>query len=463
MPFFPHTEAEVREMLNAVGANSINDLFDEIPQNLGWGGLATFPAARSELEVSQLMSARARLDGAPSCFIGAGAYDHHIPAAVWQIATRDEFYSACTPHHAEANQGTLQLIYEFQSMMAALTAMDLCNGSLHDGASALVAAILMAVRVNHKSVSRRILVPKSLHPAYRRVADNILHHQGIVLEQLPYDAKGGHTDPAVLQGYIGQDITALVIPQPNFFGVLEEADALAGWAQANNVLTIAVVNPLALSVLSPPGSWGGQGADICCGEGQPLGVPLSSGGPYFGFLGCRWALLRQMPGWIAGRTRDRTGQTAYSLIPQASDQSPGTASIFGSQQASAVTAATVHMALMGAEGLAQTAAKCHANTRRLAEKLCSIPGVALKFDRPVFHEQVLALPLRAQGVLRTLAAHNILGGLDLSRDYPELGNAILVCATERRTCEEIDSFAGKLERAIRLQAGAPCQLQPNNW
>lgn len=466
MPFIPHTEDDVWEMLNAIGVNSTDDLFAEIPRNLGCGSLEALPAAISELEVSQLMSARARLDGEPSCFIGAGAYDHHIPAAVWQIASRDEFSTAGKSYQAEASQGTLQLFYEFQSMMTALTAMDLSNASLSDGASALAEAVLMAVRVNHKSESRRILIPKSLHPAYRRVAENILRNQGIVLEEIPFDPSGGHTDPDVLEQFNDQDITALIIPQPNFFGVLEEVDALAEWAQANNVLTIAVVNPLALSVLSPPGNWGRQGADICCGEGQPLGAPLSSGGACFGFLCCRRAFVRQMPGPIVGRTRDLDGRTGYTLIPQAREQRIGrsrTTSNICAAQGLVVTAATVHMALMGAEGLARTAARCHTNTRRLGEKLSSIPGVALKFERPVFHEQVLSLPIEAKGALRTLAAHNILGGLDLSRDYPELGSAILVCATEKRTSEEIDNFVGKLERAINLQVGAPCQLQPKNW
>lgn len=453
-------------MLGAIGVDSIEALFDEIPDRLLCGTLEAMPTAVSEVDASRLMSARARLDGVPTCFIGAGAYDHYVPAAVWQIAARGEFYSASAPCQAEASQGTLQLLYEFQSMMAALTAMDVSNASLYDGASALAEAVLMAVRINRKSKSRRVLVPKSLHPAYRRVAGNIVRNQGIVLEELPYDPAGGHIDPVLLQQYDGLDITALVIPQPNFFGVLEEADTLVEWARVNGAVTVAVVNPLSLSVLSPPGEWGERGVDICCGDGQPLGAPLSSGGPYFGFLCCRQAFVRHLPGWIVGRTLDVDGKTGFTLTLHARNRRTrrsGAASNICTNQGLMVTAATIHMALMGAEGLSRTAASCHSNTLRLGERLSMLPGVSIRFDRPVFHEQVVTLPVAANGVLRTLAAHNVLGGLDLSRDYPELGNAILFCATERRTAEEIEIFTGRLERAVALQGGAPCRLQPKGW
>ena len=454
-------------MLAAIGVDSIDDLFDEIPQSLRCGALDAVPEALSEMEAARLMEARARQDGQPTCFIGAGAYDHHIPAAVWQITTRGEFYSAYTPYQAEASQGTLQLLYEYQSMMTGLTAMDVSNASLYDGASALAEAVLMAVRGNRKSKSHRILVPRAVHPAYRRVARNITHNQGITLEELPVDADGGHTDPALLDAYSGQDITALVIPQPNFFGTLEEVDALTDWAHANGALVIAVVNPLAMAVLKPPGEWGQRGADICCGEGQPLGVPLSSGGPYFGFMCSSKALVRQLPGRIIGRTVDLDGASGFSLTLQAREQhirrSKATSNIC-TNQGLMVTAATIHMALLGGEGLARVAAASHANCEALSASLCGIEGVDTVFQRPVFHERALRLSAPAAGVLRSLAAHNLLGGLDLSRDYPELGdNCILVCATEKRTAEEIAAFAEKLERVIGLQGGAPCQLQPKNW
>lgn len=444
-------------MLAAIGADSIEDLFDEIPQELRFDGLKSVPEAMSEMEVAQLMEGRAQADGAPLCFIGAGAYDHHIPAAVWQIAGRGEFYTAYTPYQAEASQGTLQLLYEYQSMMTALTAMDVSNASLYDGASALAEAILMAVRANRKSKSKRVLVPRSLHPAYRKVARNIVKNQDIELIELPYDPQGGHTDPAVLEQYSGEDITALVIPQPNFFGVLEEVDALTDWAHANKAIAIAVVNPVSLALLKPPGEWGSEGVDICCGDGQPLGAPLSSGGPYFGFLCCRQAHVRQMPGRIVGKTLDLDGNPGFTLTLQAREQhirrSKATSNIC-TNQGLMVTAATMHMALLGADGLEQVAASCNSNLCELTEKLMQSAGVEALFNRPVFHEQVIRLPVKTQDVLASLAEHNTLGGYDLSKEYPELGDAVLVCATEKRTQDEIELFAQQLSTAVlELQGG----------
>ncbi|MET0100501.1 MAG: aminomethyl-transferring glycine dehydrogenase subunit GcvPA [Sedimenticola sp.] len=457
MPFIPHTEEEVSEMLATIGASDIESLFDEIPENLKCGELVTVPPAMSEMEIGQLMGARALEDSRPVCFIGAGAYDHHVPAAVWQVATRGEFYSAYTPYQAEASQGTLQLLYEFQSMMTALTAMDVSNASLYDGASALAEAVLMAVRGNRKSKSKRVLVPRSLNPTYRRVVDNIVRNQQIELVEVPYDEASGATDMAALAAYEGEDITALVIPQPNFFGVLEDVDALTDWAKENKAVSIAVVNPIAQSVLQPAGEWGSEGADICCGEGQPLGAPLSSGGPYFGFLCCKQALVRQMPGRIIGRTVDLDGKEGFALTLQAREQhirrSKATSNIC-TNQGLMVTAATIHMALMGSEGLERVAAASHENTAKLVEKVSAIQGVELVFNNPYFHEVVVRLPAPVKEVLQSLAAQNVLGGFDLSRDYPELGDAVVICATEKRTDGEIDDFAGKLERIIGLQGGA---------
>lgn len=438
-------------MLAAIGAASIEDLFDEIPQELRFDGLKSVPAAMSEMEVAQLMEARAQEDGAPVCFIGAGAYDHHIPAAVWQIAGRGEFYTAYTPYQAEASQGTLQLLYEYQSMMTALTAMDVSNASLYDGASALAEAILMAVRANRKSKSKRVLVPRTLHPAYRKVAHNIVKNQAIELVELPYDPQGGHTDLAVLEQYAGDDITALVIPQPNFFGVLEEVDAMTDWAHGNKAIAIGVVNPVSLALLSPPGEWGSQGVDICCGDGQPLGAPLSSGGPYFGFLCCRQAHVRQMPGRIVGRTLDLDGKPGFTLTLQAREQhirrSKATSNIC-TNQGLMVTAATIHMALLGADGLEQVAVGCNGNLNALTAKLFQCEGVEPMFNRPVFHEQVVRLPVEVKALLNSLAANNILGGYDLSHEYPELGDALLVCATEKRSQDEMEQFAQQLSGAV---------------
>ncbi len=283
MPFIPHTDTDIKEMLDAIGAPAIDALFEEIPAGLRIQSLAGIPEALTEMEIGRLMQSRALRDGRPLNFIGAGAYEHHIPAAVWAIVTRGEFYSAYTPYQAEASQGTLQLLYEYQTMMASLTGMQVSNASLYDGASALAEACLMAVRAHRRSKSARILVPATVNPTYLEVSRAIAEGQRLNFEVVPYTAGAGTTPASALDGYRGQDITAVVIQQPNFFGLLEDVDAITDWAHANGALVIAVVNPLSLAILKPPGEWGTKGVDIVVGDGQPFGVPLSSGGPYFGF------------------------------------------------------------------------------------------------------------------------------------------------------------------------------------
>ena len=448
MPFIPHTQDDIAAMLAAVGVARIADLFDEIPPELCLGELATIPPGMAEMDIARLMQARARADGEPVCFIGAGAYDHHIPAAVWQLAARGEFYSAYTPYQAEASQGTLQLLYEFQSMMTALTGLEVSNASLYDGASGLAEAVLMAVRANRKATSNRVLVPRALHPAYRRTLRAIVESQGIDIIEADFDPRGGHTPAAALDDLAGTDgFAAVVIAQPNFFGVLEDVDDLTERAQALGALVIGVVNPVSLALLKPPGQWGRAGADIACGEAQPLGVPLSSGGPYAGFLCCKQALVRQLPGRIVGRTQDTDGRPGFTLTLQAREQhirrGKATSNIC-TNQGLLVTAATIHLALLGATGLERVAAACHANTNRLTERLCRIPGVEPRFDRPCFHERALRLPVATAGVLAALAAQGILGGFDLAQDYPELAPGLLVCATEQRTEDEMEGYAAAL-------------------
>lgn len=376
MPFIPHTEEDVAEMLDSIGAKTIEELFDEIPKELISGKLTGVPAGLSEMEITRLMMERANKDGFYQNFIGAGAYEHHIPAAVWQITTRGEFYSSYTPYQAEASQGTLQLLYEYQSMMASLTGMDVSNASMYDGATALAEAALMAVRA-HKT-SRRILIPKTVHPVYRQVVQAIVSNQKIEVVEIPFDVKTGQVLPESLSKFSQEECAALVIPQPNFFGVLEQVDELTDWAHKHNALAIGVVNPTALALLNPPGEWGEKGADIAVGEGQPLGIPLSSGGPYFGFMACKNDLVRQMPGRIIGRTTDLDNKEGFVLTLQAREQhirrSKATSNIC-TNQGLMVTAATIYMSLVGPEGLRRVAAQSHANTLELVEQLESIAGV----------------------------------------------------------------------------------------
>ena len=462
MPYIPHTKTEIKIMLDAIGVESIDDLFDEIPASLRAGDLTEVPTGESEMAVSRLMHERAAQDGQALCFLGAGAYEHHIPAAVWELTTRGEFYTAYTPYQAEASQGTLQLLYEYQSMMTALTGMDVSNASMYDGASAMAEAVLMAVRANRKSKSKRVLVPRSVNPVYRKTAHAIVHHQGITLEELDYDHQTGVLDINSLPAEPG-DFAALIIPMPNFLGRLEDLDALTDWAHQHQALVIAVVNPVALGLIKPPSEWGAKGADITCGEGQPLGIPMSSGGPYYGFMACIQALVRQMPGRIIGRTVDLDGKTGYTLTLQAREQhirrSRATSNIC-TNQGLMITASTIHMAILGEQGLGKVASQCHANTRSLVKQLTALDGVSLLFDGPYFHEVVLRFEVPIKDILKALTAQNILAGLDLSEAYPELGNCLLVCATEMRSEQDIERYVRNLERILLRNESVKCPIKP---
>src|SRR5271170_6482546 len=461
MAFIPHTPDDVARMLEAIGVKSIDDLFDEIPRGLRAGTLGV-PTALGEMELGRLMTERAASDGRPSNFIGAGAYEHHIPAPVWAITTRGEFYSAYTPYQAEASQGTLQVIYEYQSMICALTGMEVSNASLYDGASALAEACLMAVRANRAASSRRILLPRTVNPTYAQVAESIAGNQGIVFEPVGFDRAAGRTLLESLAPYGGQDVTAVVVQQPNFFGNLEEVDALTEWAHQNKLLVIAVVNPTSLALLNPPGQWGARGggvhgADIVCGEGQPLGVPLAAGGPYFGFMATRMQYVRQMPGRIVGRTVDSEGRPGFSLTLQAREQhirrSKATSNIC-TNQGLLVTAATIYMSLLGARGLEAVAEACMQRTADLVAALSQVAGVKRAFSAAHFHEAVLLLDRPPAPLLAALARRGILGGLDLGELYPELGHALLVCATETKLGVDIDSYAAALADVMNASRAA---------
>jgi len=449
MPFIPHTEEDVAAMLAAIGADSIDALFDEIPPGLLVDNLDGIPDALSEMEITRLMRARSRRDGAALCFIGAGAYEHHIPSAVWDIATRGEYYSAYTPYQAEASQGTLQTIYEYQTMITSLTGMFASNASCYDGASALAEAALMAVRGNRRCKSRRVLLAAGVNPTYREVANAIAGAQGLSFDYLPLDVNTGVTAELPTPD---EPPVAVVIQQPSFFGTLEQVDAITDWAHSLGALVIAVVNPTSLAVLKAPGSWGSEGADIVCGEGQPLGVPLSSGGPYFGIMACTEALIRQMPGRIVGRTQDVDGKPGYTLTLQAREQhirrSKATSNIC-TNQGLMVTAATIYLSLLGHGGLSRVALTSHQQTSKLVDYLTAIDGVERAFSADFFHEAVLRLDRPVAPVLERLAAGDILGGYDLSGRYPELGNALLVCATETKTDGDLRAYADALASAMR--------------
>ncbi|MEY2341052.1 aminomethyl-transferring glycine dehydrogenase subunit GcvPA [Acidithiobacillus sp. IBUN Pt1247-S3] len=442
MPYIPHDAAETAAMLEAIGANRLEDLFDEIPAALQTDVLSV-PEGCSEASLRRAMEERAAEQRSLRCFAGAGAYAHHIPAIVWEIAQRGEFYSAYTPYQAEASQGTLQLLYEFQSFMTRLTAMEISNASLYDGASALAEACLMALRLRPKA--REILVPEGLWPHWRRVLDSLLPMQGIHLRVLPQDPRTGRLS---LPEEDFSDAAALIIPQINRFGLLEEVDELALWAEARDLLRIAVVNPVALALLKAPGDWGGQGADIVVGEGQPLGVPLAGGGPYFGFFTCKRAYVRQLPGRLVAKTVDAAGKTAYCLTLQAREQHirrAGATSNICTNQGLLVTAATIHLATLGADGLRAAALRSHQQALRLRSVLADLPGVELPYPGPVFNEFVLRLPQPASRVRDALLEKGILAGVPLL-DLDAAGPAhdLLVATTELNEEEDLDAYVAAL-------------------
>jgi glycine dehydrogenase subunit 1 len=450
MSFTPHTEEEIAQMLAAIGVQQVDQLFDEIPCELQVAALTDIPQGLTEFELLRLGAELTKQNTQGLCFIGAGAYEHHIPAAVWDIASRGEFMTAYTPYQAEASQGSLQLIYEYQTMMARLTGMEVSNASLYEGASALAEAVLMAIRANRSNKSQRVLVAGNLHPHYLQTVHTIVHNQQIELVPLPFDNQTGKLKAVAT--FADQQFNSIVIAQPNFFGQLEAVDELTDWAHAHNALVIACVNPTSLAILKAPGCWGSLGADIVCGEGQPLGVPLASGGPYFGFLCAREALVRQLPGRIVGRTVDQYGRPGFTLTLQAREQhirrSKATSNIC-TNQGLLVTAATIYLSLVGEQGLRHVAAACHANTRSLVQALTSITGVEQVFTGSFFHEAVLRLQKPVAEVLAQLALRGIQGGLALGGYFPQLHDCLLVCATETKTQADIDYYREQLQEIMQ--------------
>ena len=453
MPFIPHTETDVAEMLAEIGVTNIDALFDEIPSELVSDQLNSVPEGRSELEMLQFMAARAEQDQGYTCFLGAGSYDHHIPAAVWDLTARGEFMTAYTPYQAEASQGTLQLIYEYQSMMTALTGMDVSNASVYDGASGLAEAVLMAVRANKKNKSGRVLVAQTVHPNYTQTTRNIVHNQNVSIEMLSLNGDGV-LDCANLPAS-DEPPVAVVIQQPNFFGLLEDVDALTNWAHDQGSLVIAVVNPMTLAVLKAPGQWGDQGADIVCGDGQPFGVPMASGGPSFGFICSRATLMRQLPGRIIGRTQDMEGRVGYTLTLQAREQhirrGKATSNIC-TNQGLLVTAGTIYMSLMGYQGIRETAIACHQKANQLRDLLLQCPGVEPMFAGACFHEFAIKLPIPAKQMINSMIEEGVLAGLDLA-DFPVAGvtdaeHGLLVAVTEKRTESELQHYAQAFARIL---------------
>ncbi len=451
MPYIPHTADEKTAMLERIKAENIDALFDEIPSSLQYQGFKEMPSGISEMALLKHATDLADKNKNGICFMGAGSYEHHIPATVWDIASRGEFLTAYTPYQAEASQGTLQLLYEYQTLITELTGLDVANASMYDGATALAEAVLMAIRINRHSKTNRVLIAGTLHPLYRETLETIVCNQHIEIITLPFDMEQGITPITALENYRGEDITALVMSQPNFFGHLEQVDAMCDWAEANHTVSIGCVNPVSLGALKPPGLWGKHGVDIACGEGQPFGAPMASGGPYFGFFSTRLEHVRQMPGRLIGRTLDKEGKQGFTLTLQAREQhirrGKATSNIC-TNQGLLVTAATIHMSLLGAQGLSQVAHHCHHNTHELVAALTQIPGVTRVFNSPYFHEALLHVNRPVKPLLQALLAKGITGGYAVEAHYPQLKNTLLVCATEMRTEEDILNYVIALKEIM---------------
>lgn len=461
MPFIPHTQADVQLMLAEIGIADIDAVFDEIPPDLVSDKLDHVPSGMSEQAMLQFMAARAAQDDGYSCFLGGGSYDHHIPSAVWDLTARGEFMTAYTPYQAEASQGTLQLIYEYQSMMAALTGLDVSNASVYDGASGLAEAVLMAVRANKKNKSGRVLVASSVHPHYTQTTRNIVKNQGITIEMLAIGPSGIVDADALPASSTAP--AAVIIAQPNFFGGLEEVDALTDWAHEQGSLVIGVVNPMTLGVLKAPGQWGAMGADIVCGDGQPFGVPMASGGPSFGFICTRSAFMRQLPGRIIGRTEDLEGKVGYALTLQAREQhirrGKATSNIC-TNQGLLVTAGTIYMSLMGPQGIRETAIASHQRAQQLYLSLLELEGVEPFFSAATFHEFTVRLPVPATQVIAMMMDRGILAGLNMA-DFcgpdvvgPDAEYVLQVAVTEKRSQQELEHYVLTMTDILQQQQTA---------
>ena len=442
--YSPHTTVDREEMLRAIGVSSIDELLAQVPPELRSPGF-DWPPALTEPELMAHARGLAANNKPLACFAGAGAQDHFIPAAVKALTQRGEFLTAYTPYQAEASQGTLQAIYEFQSSVCAHYGMDAANASLYDGATALAEAVAAAARITGR---KKVLIPASLHPEWRDTLKTYFGARGEpTLEIVP--CPSGRLDPDEAERRLDGTVAAVVATTPNFFGLLEQGTVLAEKAHAAGALLIAGADPVSLGVLEAPGAWG---ADIAVGEGQGLGNALNYGGPYLGLFACKKTHMRHVPGRICGLTADADGRRGFVLTLQAREQHirrERAASNICSNEALCALAATIHLALLGPEGLKEVAELCVDKAHRLAEKACAVPGFRLRFDGPFFNEFVLECPMPAERVRNALLKEGILAGVPLGRHDKVMKNSLLVCATESRTDEEIDRFALALGRIAR--------------
>jgi glycine dehydrogenase subunit 1 len=439
--FIPHTEDDVREMLAKVGVKSLDELFSTVPEDCRWRGDLPLPDGLSEHETARHMRDLAGANRPASdalSFLGGGIYTRTVPALTGQILSRPEFYSAYTPYQPEVSQGTLQSIFEFQTMIARLTGMEAANASMYDGASALAEATLLAGAATRRS---RVLLPRSLQPNCRRVVDTYTRGQDYILEDLPYDARG-ELDVAALESALGDDVAAVIIQSPNYFGVIEDLETLIPRIQAAGALAIVHVEPSSLGILEPPGSFA---ADIVTGEGQSLGLPMSFGGPLLGIMAVGKKHLRRLPGRLVGSTVDVKGREGYVLTLQTREQhirrEKATSNIC-TNQGLMMLAATVYLSALGEAGMSELAGNLASGAAGLIDKLGALPGFELAFSGDIYQEFVLRTPVQVAEILEAGRERGILPGIDLSEEYPEFeGRAMLVTVADGHRAEDFDRLA----------------------
>lgn len=443
--FIPHTDANRDAMLQMIGLEKLEDLFQDIPPEHRFPDL-NLPPALTEIEVLNQMQDIAWANESTRdliCFLGAGAYNHYVPAAVDAIIRRGEFYSAYTPYQAEISQGTLQAIFEYQSLIAALTGMDISNASHYDGATAVAEAVNMAY-ANFRGKRTKVVLSPAIHPHYRETVHTYMSGSQIDFLEPPMKSSTIH-GPDALIPLLDQDTALVVVQYPDFFGRIYDYTDLAVAAHNAGALFAVSVNPLALGLLRPPGEFG---ADIVTGEGQPLGIPLSYGGPYLGIFATRDPLVRKMAGRLVGETVDNRGQNGYVLTLTAREQhirrERATSNICTNQGLMAL-ASTVYMSQLGKNGLRQVAELCFHKAHFAAQQISKIPGFKLWSKEPFFNEFTVTCPVPVEELNNHLLDHGILGGFDLGKDYDGMEKNMLIAVTELNTRDDIDQLVEALK------------------
>ena len=445
MTYIPNTDADRQAMMEAIGIGSVEELLTVIPEGVRLDRPLDLPSALSELELHDTLGEMAARNGSAdrmASFVGGGMYDHFVPSAIGHLAGRSEFLTSYTPYQPEVSQGTLQGIYEFQTMICELTGLDVANASMYDGASATAEAAMLARAATRRD---RVILAGSVHPHYVETVRTYAHGPGIEVETLP--CPNGALDPGLLEAALTDDTACVVVQHPNFFGCLESMRRLERVVHGAGALLVMAVDPVSLGVIESPGAYG---ADIAVGEGQSLGNQVSYGGPALGFFAARDRFVRRMPGRIAGQTVDQAGRRGFVLTLQAREQhirrDKATSNICTSQQLNALMA-TIYLSLIGKEGLKQVAELCLHKSHYAAERIADLPGYALAFDRPFFKEFVVRTPAPPGEIVTRLADDGLLAGIDLAR-FPslEIDDGLLIAVTERRTRAQIDRLVEALGR-----------------